>query len=163
MNANEQPENHTPDFRQPSGRRVRMRKQTVILPSGQYGGYTASDFPGTAGCAAARSTSNSGPEPGADHGSAAAETPNWCFDRRRGDRGRTGCGRGHWLVRLPSRWPECLAAECHERSTAEPDTERHPSQQPPRRLSRRWSRSRCSQTAAVPSAAAWCLTRTATS
>ena len=48
MNANEQPENHTPDFRQPQAQGPN-EEQTVILPSGQYGGYTASDFPAPSG------------------------------------------------------------------------------------------------------------------
>ena len=48
MNANEQPENHTPDFRQPQAQGPN-EEQTVILPSGQYGGYTASDFPAPPG------------------------------------------------------------------------------------------------------------------
>ena len=48
MNANEQPGNHTPDFRQPQAQGPN-EEQTVILPSGQYGGYTASDFPAPSG------------------------------------------------------------------------------------------------------------------
>ena len=48
MNANEQPENHTPDFRRPQAQGPN-EEQTVILPSGQYGGYTASDFPAPSG------------------------------------------------------------------------------------------------------------------
>ena len=48
MNANQQPENHTPDFRQPQAQGPN-EEQTVILPSGQYGGYTASDFPAPSG------------------------------------------------------------------------------------------------------------------
>ena len=48
MNANEQPGNHTPDFRQPQAQGP-GGEDTVRLPSGQYGGYTASDFPAPPG------------------------------------------------------------------------------------------------------------------
>jgi putative serine protease PepD len=48
MNPNEQPGNPTPDFRQPQAQGP-TEEQTVPLPSGPYGGYTAADFPAPPG------------------------------------------------------------------------------------------------------------------
>jgi putative serine protease PepD len=48
MNPNEQPGNPTPDFRQPQAQGPN-EEQTVPLPSGPYGGYTAADFPAPPG------------------------------------------------------------------------------------------------------------------
>src|SRR3954463_7667119 len=48
MNPNEQPGNQTPDFRQPQTQGPN-EEQTVPLPSGPYGGYTAADFPAPSG------------------------------------------------------------------------------------------------------------------
>jgi len=48
MNPNEQPGNPTPDFRQPQAQGP-TEEQTVPLPSGPYGGYTAPDFPAPPG------------------------------------------------------------------------------------------------------------------
>jgi putative serine protease PepD len=48
MTTNQQPGNYPPDFRQPQAQGPN-EEQTVMLPSGQYGGYTAADFPAPPG------------------------------------------------------------------------------------------------------------------
>src|SRR3954447_20198729 len=48
MTTNQQPGNYPPDFRQPQGPGLN-EEQTVPLPSGPYGGYTAADFPAPPG------------------------------------------------------------------------------------------------------------------
>ena len=48
MNPNEQPGSPTLDFRQPQAQGP-TEEQTVPLPSGPYGGYTAADFPAPPG------------------------------------------------------------------------------------------------------------------
>ena len=97
MNANEQPGNHTPDFTTTSGPAAPNEEPTVILPSGQYGGYTGADFPAPAGVPPL--TPN---RLRTDHGSAAAETQNRCLDRRCGD------SRPCWVpVPALARTPSC--------------------------------------------------------
>jgi putative serine protease PepD len=48
MNPNEQPGNNTPDFKSPQFT-ASNEETTVALPSGQYGAYTAADFPAPPG------------------------------------------------------------------------------------------------------------------
>jgi putative serine protease PepD len=48
MNPNEQPGNNTPDFKSPQFT-ASNEEPTVALPSGQYGAYTAADFPAPPG------------------------------------------------------------------------------------------------------------------
>jgi putative serine protease PepD len=47
MNTNQQPGSYTPDFRNPQA--PGNEEPTIIQPTGQYGSYTAADFPAPAG------------------------------------------------------------------------------------------------------------------